>query len=71
MSDRVVAAVVGSTIEAQLVVGLLEANGIPAVLSADDAGGQDPALDVTDGVRIFVDSSDLEVAQAIIENPTD
>lgn len=66
-SDSVVAAVVDSRIEAQLVVGMLEANGIRARLSADDDGGQDLALDVTEGVRVFVETADLATARMLIE----
>lgn len=63
-----VATVVTSTIEAQLIVGMLEANGLRAVVSADDAGGQEPPLQLTDGVRVLVDSTDLAAAQALIES---
>lgn len=63
-----VATVVTSTIEAQLIVGMLEANGLRAVVSADDAGGQEPPLQLTDGVRVLVDSADLAAAQALIES---
>ena len=37
-------AVAGSRIEAELIVGMLRSNGVSAVLSADDAGGQEPQL---------------------------
>jgi hypothetical protein len=49
----VAAAVVGSRIEAELIAGLLRSNGIGAAVSADDAGGQEPQLQL-DGVRVLV-----------------
>jgi hypothetical protein len=66
MSETVVAARVGSTVEAQLIVGMLEANGIRAVVSADDAGGLEPQLQLTDGVRVLVYFEDLAAAQQLI-----
>jgi len=62
-----VAALVPSTIEAQLIVGMLEANGIAAAVSADDAGGFDPQLQVTQGVRVVVAAEDAEQARQLIE----
>lgn len=62
-----VAALVPSTIEAQLIVGMLEANGIAAAISADDAGGFDPQLQVTQGVRVMVAIEDAEQARQLVE----
>jgi len=39
-------AVVASRVEADLIVGLLRNNGLRAVVSADDAGGLEPQLQV-------------------------
>jgi hypothetical protein len=66
MSETAVAAVTSSTVEAQLIAGMLEAHGIPARVSADDAGGQEPQWQLTDGVRVLVDPEDLPVAQELI-----
>ena len=66
MSQSAVAAVASSTAEAQLIAGLLEANGIAAIVSADDAGGQEPQWQLTEGVRVLVASDDLARAQALI-----
>jgi hypothetical protein len=49
--------VVGSRIEAELIVGLLRSNGLRAAVSADDAGGQEPQLQLQ-GVRVLVAPSD-------------
>jgi len=66
--NTAVAARVTSTIEAQLIVGMLEANGIAAAVSADDAGGFDPQLQVTQGVRVMVAAEDVEEARELIED---
>jgi hypothetical protein len=66
MARTEVAAVTSSRVEAQLIVGMLEANGIVATISADDAGGQEPQWQLTDGVRVVVADEDLEAAQQLI-----
>lgn len=58
-------AVVASRIEAELIVGLLRSNGLRAVVSADDAGGQDPQLQL-EGVRVLVAPSDEAAARWIL-----
>jgi Putative prokaryotic signal transducing protein len=58
-------AVVGSRIEAELIVGLLRSNGLRAALSADDAGGQEPQLQLQ-GVRVLVARSDEHAARQLL-----
>ena len=63
-------AVVPSRIEAELIVGMLRSNGLNAVLSADDAGGQEPPLQIQ-GVRVLVTRSDEASArQLLADNDT-
>ena len=50
-------AVVTSRTEAELIVGLLRSHGLRAAVSADDAGGQEPQLQLQ-GVRVLVAPSD-------------
>lgn len=64
--EGVTVAMVGSQIEADLAVGLLRSNGLRAVAIADDAGGLDPALSVTDGVQIQVNPEDEAAARALL-----
>jgi hypothetical protein len=45
--------VASSRIEAELLVGMLLSNGVYAVVSADDAAGLEPQLQIH-GVRILV-----------------
>jgi hypothetical protein len=66
MSELEEAVRVGSSFEAQLIVGMLEAHGITAIVSADDAGGLEPQLQVTDGVRVLVAGPDVSAARALI-----
>ena len=66
MARSAVAAVASSRVEAQLIAGMLEANGIAARVSADDAGGQEPQWQLTDGVRVIVSPEDLAEAQRLI-----
>ena len=54
--------VVTSRTEAELIAGLLRSNGLRAAVSADDAGGQDPQLQL-EGVRVLVTPSDQAAAR--------
>jgi Putative prokaryotic signal transducing protein len=61
----VTVAVVTSRIEAELIVGLLQSNGLDAAVSADDAGGQEPQLQLQ-GVRVLVARSDEAAARQLL-----
>lgn len=58
-------AVVTSRMEAELIVGFLGSNGVGAAVSADDAGGQEPQLQLQ-GVRVLVARSDEAVARRLL-----
>jgi hypothetical protein len=62
-------AVVGSRTEAELIVGLLRSHGLRAAVSADDAGGQEPQLQI-EGVRVLVAPADEAVARQILDADT-
>jgi hypothetical protein len=67
MEQRVVpVASYGSRPEAELARGLLESVGIPAFVSADDAGGMRPPLQLTQGVRLMVREADLARARRVL-----
>lgn len=51
--------------EAEIVVGLLESEGIAASISADDAGGAYP-FELSGGARVLVDESDAEAAREVL-----
>jgi enoyl-CoA hydratase/carnithine racemase len=59
--------VVTSQFEAELIVGLLQSNGVDAAVSADDAGGQEPQLQLQ-GVRVLVSSADEAAARQILDD---
>jgi hypothetical protein len=58
-------AIVASRAEADLVVGLLRSNGLRAAVAADDAGGQEPQLQIQ-GVRVLVAPSDEADARQVL-----
>ncbi len=58
-------AVVTSRAEAELIVGMLRNNGLRAAVSADDAGGEEPQLQLQ-GVRVLVAPSDEAPARLLI-----
>ena len=66
----VLVAVVPSRIEAELILGMLRSNGLNAVLSADDAGGQEPPLQIQ-GVRVLVTPSDEALARQLLTEADD
>ena len=61
----VTVAVVPSRTEADLIVGMLRSNDVAAAVSADDAGGQEPALQAQ-GVRVLVAPSDEAAARQLL-----
>jgi hypothetical protein len=58
-------AVVASRIEAELIVGLLRSYGVRATVAADDAGGQEPQLQL-EGVHVLVAASDEASARRLL-----
>ncbi|HUL25972.1 MAG TPA: hypothetical protein VLW44_09425 [Streptosporangiaceae bacterium] len=58
-------AVVASRTEAELIVGMLRSNGLTAAVSADDAGGQEPQLQIQ-GVRVLVAPADEAPARQLL-----
>ena len=58
-------AVVTSRTEAELIAGRLRSNGVRAAVSADDAGGQDPQLQIL-GVRVLVAPADEASARELL-----
>ena len=58
-------ALAGSRVEAELIVGMLRGYGLRAVVSADDAGGLEPQLQIQ-GVRVLVAPSDEAPARRLL-----
>jgi len=65
-SATVPVAVVGSRTEAELIAGLLRSHGLSADVAADDAGGQEPQLQL-EGVRVLVAPADEVAARRLLD----
>jgi len=66
MKDATVSvAVVTSRTEAELIVGLLRSHGLRAAAAADDAGGQEPQLQLQ-GVHVLVAAADEASARRLL-----
>jgi hypothetical protein len=61
----VAVAIVTSQFEAELIAGLLQSNGLDGAVSADDAGGQEPQLQLQ-GVRVLVSPADVVAARQVL-----
>jgi putative signal transducing protein len=64
--ESVTVAQVSSRIEADLVAGLLRSEGISARVNADDAGGQEPQLQLQSGAQVLVAAADEARAREIL-----
>jgi hypothetical protein len=60
----------GTRAEAEIVVGLLESEGIAASITADDAGGAYPFV-LSGGAEVLVDESDAEAAREALARAGD
>lgn len=56
-----------SRLEAEIARGALEANGIKAMVSADDGGGIRPELAFSMGVRLLVNEEHTEDARKMLD----
>ena len=63
-------AVVSSRTEAELIVGMLRSHGLSASVSADDAGGQYPQMQL-EGVLVLVAASDEASARLLLADAQD
>ena len=63
----VAVAVVTNQFEAELIAGLLQSNGLDAAVSTDDAGGQEPQLQLQ-GVRVLVSPGVEAAARQILDD---
>jgi len=63
-------AVVASRTEAELIVGMLRSYGLRAAVAADDAGGQEPQLQLQ-GVRVLVAPDDEAAARQLLADAED
>ena len=64
--ELVVAQIYSYRAEAELARSALEANGIEAMVEADDCGGQRPLLGANLGVRLLVRRADERKAKSFL-----
>jgi hypothetical protein len=57
--------------EARLAATILEANGVPAQVLADTAGGAYPSMALVFPVRLLVRAADATLAAAILDTPVE
>lgn len=69
--DLIVLRRYGDELSARMDAMALEANGIPAHVSADTAGGALPSLAFAFPVRLIVRADDATVAREILDTPVD
>ena len=65
--DTAVIKVFSNEIDASIAQQVLQDSGIKAFIFKDDAGGMEPQLQLTNGVRLLVSRSDAERAYQIIQ----
>jgi hypothetical protein len=68
--DLATAGVFGNRHEAEVARARLEASGVEAWVQADDVGGYEPQLGLTNGVRVLVPAEYLAAANEVLE-PTE
>jgi hypothetical protein len=61
----------GDEMSAEMAAMMLEANGVPARVSADTAGGALPNLALAFPVRLIVRAEDAELALELLDTPAD
>lgn len=68
MNDFIVIRAFNTRIEAEVAKGLLEANNIKAIISADDAGGAYPfpMMSSSRGVQLSVEEKDVKKAKELL-----
>ncbi len=67
LDDAIVLETFASRIEAEMAAGLLESEGVPAMVVADDASGALPPLQFVRGVRLMVAAEDQYRAREILK----
>ena len=69
--DIIVLRTYGNEVDASLAASVLGANGVPAQVSADTAGGAYPSLALSFPVRLLVRAQDATLAREILDTPAD
>jgi hypothetical protein len=69
--DVVVLRTFSIEVEARLAAAVLEANGIPAHVLTDTAGGALPSIALLYPVRLLVRARDAELARELLDTPAE
>lgn len=69
--DVVVLRKYSNEVEARFDATVLEANGIPAHVLADTAGGAFPSMALVFPVRLLVRAADADLARELLDTPVD
>ena len=67
MNDPTIVRTFSDRGEAEIARSMLEAEGIVALVTADDMGGNTPPLDFSSGLQLVVDASDVDRAQELLD----
>jgi Putative prokaryotic signal transducing protein len=67
MNDPTIVRTFSDRGEAEIARGLLEAEGIPALLTADDLGSEGPGVEISTGTQLVVDAKDVARAQELLD----
>lgn len=67
-NEPVVIKTFSNEVDAEMAQQLLEDSGVRAFVFKDDAGGMEPQLQLTGGVRLVASRADAERAREILEN---
>ena len=66
--DLVTICVFNDELEANFAKSTLESEGVDSMLSGDNAGGMEPPLSLSQGIKLIVRSEDAERAEAILSS---
>ncbi|MEO6525578.1 MAG: DUF2007 domain-containing protein [Gemmatimonadaceae bacterium] len=69
--DIIVLREFGTELDAQFASAVLEANGIPARVAADTAGGALPSIAMLYPVRLLVRAGDASLARELLDSTAD
>jgi hypothetical protein len=67
MEEIVLLKIFSTSEEAEIMKALLESHEISVIIKADDAAGFYPQMDISRGVKMFVDKQNLQEAQELLE----
>ena len=70
LQDIIILRTFSDEIEANMAQQMLEGSGVKAFVMKDDAGGMEPHLQLTGGVRLLINGADAKRASEILQTLT-